>query len=118
MMNRDLVWPAAITAWAMAALVAMASAQPSLFRQVVVFSFMLFCPGVAFVRLLDVKDFLPALALVLALSMALDTLVAETMVLAHAWSPLAGQIVLVCSSVAGALLQVRRARTEKGRAAP
>ncbi len=117
-MKRDLVWPAAVAVWAVAALAAMASTQPSLFRQVVVFSFMLFCPGLGFVRLLDVKGFLPAVALVLALSMALDTLVAETMVLAHAWSPLAGQIVLVCVSVAGALLQVRRAGTAKGRASP
>jgi hypothetical protein len=68
----------------------------------------------AFMRLLRIKDRIMELTVAIALSIALDTVVGETMVFARRWSPEWGLILLACLSVAGAVLQIT---TEKSDAA-
>jgi hypothetical protein len=75
-------------------------------QAMVAFWFLLICPGMAFVRLLQIGDRLTELIVAIALSIALDTTVSETMVLTKRWSPDWGLFVLICMSVAGAALQI------------
>jgi hypothetical protein len=78
--------------------------QPA--RAIVVFWFFLTCPGLAFVGLLGIRDWLDEAIVAIALSVALDAGVAITMVLAKAWSPDAGLAVLIGISLLGAALQL------------
>ena len=75
-------------------------------QAIVAFWFLLICPGMAFVRLLQIRERLPELIVAIALSMALDTVVSETMVLTKRWSPEWGLAVLIGMSAAGAALQI------------
>ncbi len=108
-MRRALIWPALIVAGAAAAVASMAGSPGTVERQFVVFGFALLCPGLAFVRLLGLRDFWATLTLGVAVSLVLDSLVAEVMVLARLWSPFWGLMLLAGLSAAGAALQVLQA---------
>ncbi len=105
-MSAARLWPGAV-ALSIAAAVA-AGGLPTPARAVVVFVFLLVCPGTAFVPLLGVRRWETGLALVVATSLVLDTLVAEGMLLAKLWSPTAGLAILGALSLAGAAAQVVR----------
>jgi hypothetical protein len=75
-------------------------------RFVVAFWFLLVCPGMALVPLMRLRDRIAEWTLAIALSLALDALVAGAMVFFGAWSPERGLIILVAVSLIGALLQV------------
>jgi nucleoside recognition membrane protein YjiH len=77
-------------------------------RPALVLWFFLICPGMAVVRLLGLKDHLTELTLAVALSIALDLIVAETMVLSNLWSPGGALWTLVGVSIFGAALQLTR----------
>jgi uncharacterized membrane protein len=89
-------------------------------RPAIIFCFLLLCPGMAFIPLLRLRDRLTELTLAVALSLALDTAVAETMVLTKQWSPQVGLVVLISISLVGAALQIImfRAREDTRRALP
>jgi len=91
------------------------SGTSSSFRVAIVFWFMLVCPGMAFVRLLHLRGHLVEFTLAIGLSLALDTIVAEGMVLAKRWSPEWGLVALAVLCVVGAVIQIR---TADGVAAP
>jgi nucleoside recognition membrane protein YjiH len=82
------------------------SGTSSPIRVAIVFWFMLVCPGMAFARLLCMRERLVELTLAIALSIALDTIVAETMALAKHWSPQWGIVTLAVLSVVGAVIQL------------
>ena len=105
-MSAARLWPSAV-ALSIAAAVA-AGGLPTPARAAVVFVFLLVCPGMAFVPLLGVRRWETALALVVATSLVLDTLVAEGMLLAKLWNPAAGLAILGALSLAGAAAQVVR----------
>ncbi len=71
------------------------------------FWFLLVCPGMAFIRLLQLKKIYQEWTLAIALSIALDGLIASLLIYTHHWSVAAGLIILILLSAAGALLQVR-----------
>ena len=75
-------------------------------RAVVVLGFLLAGPGLAFVPLLRIRQTSVEITLVLALSLALDTLVAEVLVLAQFWSAGLALAVLIAISVTGAVVQL------------
>jgi hypothetical protein len=75
-------------------------------RPPIAFWFLLVCPGMAYVRLLRLKDSLAEWTIAIALSLALDAAVAGVMLFARAWSPGHGLIALIVISLAGALLQL------------
>lgn len=80
------------------------------------FWFLLVCPGMAYVRLIRVATPFVELALAVALSLALDTLVAEGFVLAGRWSAGWALATLIGLSAVGAALQVARARAGREQA--
>jgi heme/copper-type cytochrome/quinol oxidase subunit 4 len=81
-------------------------------RPVIVFWFLLICPGMALTRPLHLKNSAAELTVGIALSIALDTTVAEMMVLAGHWSPEWALVVLAGISVAGAALQITTAPSD------
>ena len=99
-------WPAAILLSAAGAGVASAAAVPAAIRAPVVLWFLLACPGMAYVRLLRLRDELAEWMLAVALSLALDLLVASAMLYAGSWAPDRILLVIIGLSAVGALLQV------------
>ena len=114
-MRRLAVWPLVIIASGLGAgLAALGFIGPPL-RPLLAFWFLLVCPGIAFVRLLQLEEPLSELTLAIALSIALDSIVAEIMAFSHHWSPLGALGVLVALSLVGVALQIRLARTREGK---
>ena len=87
-------------------------------RPLLVFWFILVCPGMAWVRLLDIRDPLSEGLLAVTVSVTLTMLLGTVMVYTNAWNPVRGLALLVVFSVIGVLLGVRRApHTPPARAA-
>lgn len=103
-MKRSLWWPVFIAISALLAVIV--THTGGIFRPVVVFWFLLICPGMALVRLLHIRNMVTELTLAIAISIALGTIVAETMVLARIWSSQGGLLVLVSLSMSGAAYQI------------
>lgn len=85
-----------------------APVQPAL-----VLWFVLVCPGMAFVGLIRPPSLLFASTLSIAISCALAVMVSQALLLAGAWSPVTGLVILVGLTAVGAaadLLTARRAR--------
>lgn len=102
MSDRSRIRPLAVVAGAaLTALVVWAGVAPAL-RGPVVLAFLLVGPGLALVHALRLRDRLAELCLAIALSVALDTLVASAFLYAGAWSPDAILGALVALTVAGA----------------
>lgn len=101
-----LIWPAIIAASAIGTVLANLVEPVQPLRTVLAFWFLLVCPGMALVRLLRLSDPFAELAVAVALSLALDTAVGETLLFAGAWSAFSALAALATLSVGGAALQV------------
>ena len=105
-MTRSIWWISLIIVSCLGVALAMVGGIGGAVRPVLAFWFLLVCPGMAFVPLLHLKESLTELTLAIALSLALDTLVAEAMVLNRIWSPKWGLFALICLTLSGLGLQV------------
>jgi uncharacterized membrane protein len=74
-------------------------------RPIVALWFLVFCPGMALVRLLRLRDVWAEVTLATALSLALDVGVAMMLVYSGYWSPKLGLAILIGVSLLGATLQ-------------
>jgi hypothetical protein len=90
---------------ALAMLAGLAAPDSSPLRTAVVVWFLAVCPGLAAIGLLRLRDPWLAVALVPALSLAIDVIVGGILTYAGLWSAAAAIIVLVAISVSGALAQ-------------
>ncbi len=106
MRRLPLLWPAAILVSTAATGVAVLGNLGPPLRPLLAGWFLLFCPGMAFVRLLRLEDPASELALGLALSLATDTLVAIALLYARVWSAGLGLALLMAMSTVGATLQL------------
>jgi hypothetical protein len=75
-------------------------------RAPIVLWFLFICPGMAYVRLLRLKQYLVEWVLAIALSLALDLIVASMLLYAGRWSPSWALLILIGLSSVGALLTV------------
>jgi hypothetical protein len=68
-------------------------------RPIVILWFLLICPGMAFVQLLQIKDALHEMVLAVALSLAIDVIVAMVILYAGLWSPalILSILIILCS---------------------
>ena len=80
---RRWLWPPVIVLSALGASVADYADVHSPIRPLVALWFLSLCPGMAFVRLLDIEEGYVELTLAIALSLALNTAVATAMLYAH-----------------------------------
>ena len=101
------LWPAIIIGSAVAVSAVVLGDLSSPIRPVLVLWFLLVCPGLAFVRLLRIKDLGNELTLAIALSLAIDSILAMVMIYAKLWSPKGGLSVLISLCVIGVMLQIR-----------
>jgi hypothetical protein len=86
-------------------LVALGNAHAPL-RPLIALWFLFICPGMALVRPLRLRETRVMLSLAVALSLALDTVVAAVMLYAGMWSPNAALVVLMIIASGGAVLDV------------
>ncbi|NPV68877.1 MAG: hypothetical protein HPY64_17245 [Anaerolineae bacterium] len=100
------LWPVIIIISAAAACLTVFVFPASPLRPALTLWFLLVCPGMAFVRLLDITPSYLEWMLGVALSLALDTLLSALMMYAHAWSWELALLLLAMLSVGGAALQV------------
>ncbi|CAA9570966.1 MAG: hypothetical protein AVDCRST_MAG49-3609 [uncultured Thermomicrobiales bacterium] len=102
------VWPAVIIGSSIVVGILTFADVESPVRSAVSLWFLIACPGMAVVRLIGVGETAVELTLAVALSLALDTLVAMVMLYAGMWSPEGSLAVLIGVSLVGAGLQILR----------
>jgi uncharacterized membrane protein len=105
-MKNALWWPLVIAASALAAgaLTFLQAVAP--LRAAVGFWFLLVCPGMAYVRLLRVKAVFFGWVLAIALSIAIDTIIAQVLLVTGNWSSRLALIVVIIVSLIGVAIQV------------
>jgi uncharacterized membrane protein len=79
-------------------------------RSLLTFWFLLVCPGMAFVKLLHISESATEWTLAIALSIGLNIIVSESILLAKIWSPIGCLAVLIAISLAGVMLQLANLR--------
>lgn len=104
-MTPRLGWPIAIATSALLATLTVVWGGESLVRAGVVGGFLLVCPGMAFVRLLDL-DAVAEWTLAVALSIAVLVLASTALLYAGRWSVLAALLLVDGVTVVGMALQV------------
>jgi hypothetical protein len=97
--------PGLILASSTLAMLAGVAGAVSPLRTLLVFWFLAVCPGLAIIGLIELRDPWLEMALVPALSLAIDVFVGGILSYSGLWSPTAGIIVLVAISVCGAVAQ-------------
>lgn len=75
-------------------------------RPFIIFWFLFICPGMAMVRFLHLKEPLVEWTLALALSLAIDAIIAALQLYAGRWSPAVTLSILIGLSLGGAILQL------------
>lgn len=105
-MRSQLTWPALIIGSSLGVGLVMFGNVISPVRPVIALWFMLVCPGMAFVRLLRIKDPVDEFTLAVAFSLTIDSILATTMIYARIWSPKWGLGILIGISVIGVILQI------------
>jgi hypothetical protein len=108
--RQSLGWPIIIVAAGIAVVLIVMADLASPLRPLLVFGYLLVCPGMAYIRLLHLQDRFAEFVLAVALSLAIDTLVSEMLVLMRIWSLAGGVIAIVTVSIAGVVLQLIAAR--------
>jgi hypothetical protein len=85
------------------------SGMASILKPLLVLGFLLVCPGMAYVRLLELHDPYAQWGLAIAVSLAVEVAVVEAMLFAHMWSATRGLLSIALLSLLGVALQVLRA---------
>jgi hypothetical protein len=98
--------PIIVCVSAASAMLVVTTDVPQPLRSVVVFWFLLMCPGLAFVPLLRIKDRLKQWTLVITCSLVIDTLLAGAMLYSGRWAPWWALVILVALCIVGVSLQV------------
>ncbi len=105
-MNRTTLWPVVIVISALGIGLLAGFDSDSPVRPIVTMWFLLVCTGMAFVRLLDIKDYLIEFVLGVTLSITMTTIVSEMLVLSKTWEPTKGLFILIGISMVGVILQI------------
>jgi hypothetical protein len=106
MTRLSLKWPIVVVVSAVLAEVLAANDVASPLRSAITLWFLVFCPGLAFIPLLQLREFLYELVLMVALSLALALLVATGVLYAGLWSPQLILRILIGLSLIGVACQL------------
>lgn len=106
MMRLSWLWPTVIILSAIAVGLVTFVMPDTPLRPLIVFWFLFICPGMAFVRLLHLKELVVEWTLALALSFFIDAVIGGIFLYAGRWSPTGILIILIGISLGGALLQL------------
>ena len=102
----SLKWPAIVAISAVSAEVLTYNDVTTPLRPVIIFWFLLVCPGMAFIQLLQLREFLYEIVLTIALSLALELIVATVVLYAGFWSPELILRILIGISLVGVVCQL------------
>jgi len=100
------IWPTIILLSAIAVGIVTFSNSTSPARPFIALWFLCICPGMAVVPLLRLREGFIEVTLAIALSFAIDTVVALTMLYTELWLPKWGLAAVICLSIVGAALQM------------
>jgi len=75
-------------------------------RLILALWFLLICPGMAFIQLLNFRDHLYEIVLAVSLSLALDIIIASILLYSGLWSPELILLILIALSSFGVLCQL------------
>jgi hypothetical protein len=104
--DRMRAWtPVFVTAAATAAVLAALAGFPPMLRAPLVFFFVLTGPGAAIAHLLNLRDPLAWLTVMVAGSIAIAVVASEAMALARVWSPNGLLVVLAVAATSGVLVR-------------
>ena len=112
MRRRSLVVPGGLLAVTIAALALELAGERSAPRAALVSAFVLVAPGWAILRVWDLASGWAGVAGVLAVSIALATIVPGALLYAHAWSPTAAIVILAGVTLAGCVAGLIRSGRE------
>src|SRR6266566_1769803 len=107
----NLLWPTIIIFSAVAAGLVYFVFTDTLVRPAVIFWFLFVCPGMIVVRFLRLKEPIVEWTLALALSFAIDAIVAAIQLYAGKWSPTGTLTILIGLSLCGAIFQLVNSTT-------
>jgi len=105
-MRSSWLWPTIIILSAGAASLVTFVIPASPMRPIVVMWFLFICPGIALVRLLHLNEPVVEWTLAIALSFAIDAIVAGIQLYAGRWSPTLTLELLIALSLAGVIAQI------------
>lgn len=111
-MTRSLWWPIILIASAIGAGLAMYLNIETPIRPVIGFWFLLFCPGMAYVRMLRIRKIAVELIAAIALSMAANIILSSALVLASFWSSTVALGILIALTMVGATIQIIGSRSK------
>ena len=101
------LWPAIIVLSTVATCLVTFVITDIAVRPFIVLWFLFVCPGMALVRFFRLEELVVEWILALALSFAIDAIVAGILLYAGSWSPTATLGILMGISLGGAILQIR-----------
>ena len=78
------------------------------YRDLPVLLFLLICPGLSFVQMLDLEDRATVVTLSVALSIAITTLVAQSLLIADVWNNESGVLAIALICLTGVALRARQ----------
>jgi hypothetical protein len=93
--SKPKLWPMGCFGFGLTTVTFVYLDMPEPVRGVAVALYLLVCPGLSLVRLIQLDDRLEELVLAVAISMAASTAVPLIMLYSHAWSPRVGLLLLV-----------------------
>ncbi len=102
----NLLWPTIIILSAIAAGLVYFVFTDTAIRPIIVFWFLFVCPGMMVVRFLRLKEHVVEWTLAIALSFAIDALVAGIQLYAGKWSPAGALTILMILCLCGAIVQL------------
>lgn len=108
-------WPTVVLVSTVLTALAMLTGAPEVVRAPIVVWFLVFCPGMAIVRLVRLDDPLAEVMLAFAVSLALAGLVPGVFLYLGAWSPVWSLVVLLAVTTVGLALDPVLARDRRRR---
>ena len=105
-MRPSQLWPAVIILSAIAACLVNFVIPGAMVRPIIVMWFLFFCPGMVLVRFFQLDEPVVEWTLALALSLAIDAIVASIQLYAGGWSPTGTLVILICLCLAGGVVQI------------
>ncbi len=107
-MNRDLVWPGIVTASTVAITVVVALGLGPPIAPITAFWFVFVCPGLPYVRLLDLREPLTEVLLAIALSLSIEAVVGLVLLWGSAWTPVLMLQIVIAITMLGVFLDAHR----------
>lgn len=100
----EFIWPPVIIFLTVTSFYSVIGGDPN---SLLVYTFSVLCPGMAFVRLLDIDNYLVEWSMAIGFSLTLNAILSFIMVYFDLWSPEGAFFILAAGSLLGAGLQIK-----------